>query len=162
MRCNEMIEKILNIKKLSYSSNLNAVSLKKKIEDIFDQETSTLVGKFTNKNEFTVYDKWTIITWYVPNFKRKSAYLNGEIIELEKGVLIKVTIKSNSILSIFAILSLIIGVVSTITAKLNVENNQLLFVGLVFIVVGILYYLIGIFLRNRLQKNFEQYVDLMG
>ena len=72
MRCNEMIEKILNIKKLSYSSNLNAVSLKNKIEDVFDQKTSTLVGKFTNKNEFTVYDKWTIITWYIPNFKRKS------------------------------------------------------------------------------------------
>jgi hypothetical protein len=153
-----MIEKILNIKKLSYSSTLNEVSLKKKIVGVFDQGTSTLVGKFTNKNEFIVYDKWTIITWYVPNFKRKSAYLKGEIVESENGVKINVSIKPNSILSIFAILSSLIGVGLAITA----DNDQLLFAGLVFITVGIIYYLIGIYLTNRLRKNFEHYLDLIA
>ena len=157
-----MIEKILSIKKLCYSSNLNAASLKKKIDGVFDEGTSTLIGKFTSKNEFTVYDKWTIITWYVPNFKRKSAYLYGEIVESENGVSINVTVKPNSILSIFAMLALLIGVVSTIAAGSNLENNQLLFLGLLFITVGILYYLIGMFLTNRLRRNFEHYLDLIS
>ena len=157
-----MIEKILGIKKLYYSSNLNAASLKKKIDGLFDEGTSTLIGKFTSKNEFTVYDKWTIITWYVPNFKRKSAYLYGEIVESENGVSINVTVKPNSILSIFAMLALLIGVASTIAAGSNLENNQLLFLGLLFITVGILYYLIGMFLTNRLRRNFEHYLDLIS
>jgi hypothetical protein len=44
-----MIEKILNTKKINYSSNLNEDNLKQKIEDIFQQSNLSFVGKFTCK-----------------------------------------------------------------------------------------------------------------
>lgn len=155
-----MIEKILTIKKASYSSNLNKEDLKKRIEDLFEQRALKLVGKFTSQNEFAAYDKWTIISWYIPNFKRNSAYLKGEIIKSEKGTLIKLKIKPNSALSIFSILSVLIGMITTIAAESIIENNQLLITGLIFIAVGIIYYSVGLFLRYRLQSNFEKYLDL--
>ena len=152
-----MIEKTLSIKKTNYSSNLNENNLKKKIEDIFKQKTTHLVGEFTSQNEFSAYDKWTIITWYLPNFKRKTAYLKGEIVKSEKGTLIKLNFKPNSIISIFAIISVIIGLIITITTE---SNNESSITGLIFIAAGIICYQIGIFLRNRLQNNFEKYLDL--
>ncbi len=96
----------------------------------------------------------------MPNSKRKSAYLKGKIIKSGKGTLIKLNSKPNSILSIFAILSVFIGIITTIAAELNKENNEFLSIGLIFITVGTISYPIGIFLRNRLRNNFEKYLDL--
>jgi hypothetical protein len=76
-----MIDKILNSKKTSYSSNVNEDNLKKKIEDIFEQRTLNVAGKFISPNEFAAHDTWTIIGWSMPNFKRKSAYLKRKIIK---------------------------------------------------------------------------------
>ncbi len=155
-----MIEKILNTKKINYSSNLNGDNLKQKIEGIFEQSNLSFVGKFTSQNEFTAYDKWTYITWYVPNFRRKTAYLKGKIIKSGKGTLIKLNIKPNPVISIFPILTLIIGIITIIVAESNNENNETLIFGLIIIAVGILFYLFGIFLRNRLRNNFKKYLDL--
>jgi len=155
-----MIEKLLNIKKTSYSINLKQDNLRKKIEDVFEQRTLSLTGQFTSPNEFAAYDKWSIIKWYMPNLKRKSAYLTGKILKSNKGTLIKLNTKPNSILSIFAVFSVFIGIIITIISKSNIENNQFLIIGFIFIIVGIICYPIGIFLRNRLQNNFEKYLDI--
>ena len=155
-----MIEKILNTKKIDYSSNLNGDNLKQKIEDIFEQSNLNFVGKFTSQNEFAAYDKWTYITWYLPNFKRKTAYLKGEIIKSGKGTLLKLIIKPNPVVSIFPILAAVIGIISIIVAELNNENNKTLIFGLILIGVGILFYLFGMFLRNRLHNNFKKFLDL--
>lgn len=155
-----MIGKILNSEKVNYSSKLNGDSLRQKIEDIFQQSTLSFVGKFTSQNEFAAYDKWSIISWYVPDFKRKSAYLKGEILNSEKGSLIKLNISSNPMLSIPPIISVLIGIIIIIATKSNIENTRFLIIGSVFIVVGILYYWIGIFSKNRLRKSFEKNLDL--
>lgn len=155
-----MIEKILNTKKINYSSNLNGDNLKQKMEDIFEQNNLNFVGKFTSQNEFTAYDKWTYITWYVSNFKRKTAYLKGEIIKSGTGTLIKLNIKPNPVISIFPVLAIIIGLITIIVAEPNNENNNTLFFGLIIIAVGILFYLFGMYLRNRLRNNFKKYLDL--
>ena len=155
-----MIDKTLNSKKTSYSSNVNEDNLKKKIKNIFEQRTLNVAGKFISLNEFAAYDTWTIIGWSLPNFKRKSGYLKGRIIKSGKETLIKLNSKLNSILSIFAILSVFIGIITTIAAELNKENNQFLSIGLIFITLGTVSYPIGIFLRNRLRNNFEKYLDL--
>ena len=152
-----MIAKILNTKIIKYSSNLNSDNLKQKIEDTFKQSNLSFVGNFTGKNEFSAYDKWTYIKWYVPNFKRKTAYLKGEILKSGKGSLIKLNIKPNPVLSIFPILTILIGIITIIVAKLN---NETLVFGFIIIAVGVLFYLFGMFLNNRLQNNFKNYLDL--
>jgi len=152
-----MIDKILNTKKINYSSNLSGDNLRQKIEDIFKQSNLSFVGKFTSQNEFETYDKWTYIAWYVPNFKRKTAYLYGEIINSGKGTLIKLNIKPNPVIAIFPILTLLIGIITIIVAE---SNDKSLIFGLIIIAVGIFFYLLGMFLRNRLRNNFKKHLDL--
>ncbi|TYB77352.1 hypothetical protein ES677_00900 [Bizionia gelidisalsuginis] len=152
-----MIKYILNTKKAHYSSNLNGDNLRQKIEDIFGQNNLKFVGKFTSQNAFEAYDKWTYIKWYVPNFKRKTAYLNGEIITSEKGSLLQLNIKPNPVIAIFPILTVLIGIITLIVAA---SNNKTLIFGLLIIVVAILFHLFGMFLRSRLQNNFKNHLDL--
>jgi hypothetical protein len=152
-----MIEKILNTRNINYSSNLNGDTLKQKIEDVFKQSNLSFVGKFTSQNEFETYDKWTYITWYVPNFKRKTAYLYGEIIKSGKGTLLKLNIKPNPVIAIFPILTILTGIITIIIAE---SNNKTLIFGLIIFAVGILFYLFGMFLTSRLRNNFKKYLDL--
>jgi len=152
-----MIEKILNTKKINYSSNLNVGDLRQKIEDVFKQSNLSFVGRFTSQNEFGTYDKWTYITYFVPNFKRKTAYLNGEIIKSGKGTLIKLNIKPNPVIAIFPIFTLLIGIFTIIVAE---SNDESLIFGLIIIAVGIFFYLMGMFFRNRLRDNFKKHLDL--
>lgn len=156
----EVIEKILNTQNINYSSNLNADNLKQKIVAIFAKSNLSFVGKFITQNGFAAADKWTYIKWYIPNFKRKTAYLNGEIIKTEKGSLIKLTIKPNPVVSIFPGLTILIGIIFIIVAELNNGNDKTRTFGIIVIVVGILFYLFGMFLRNRLRNNFKKYLDL--
>ena len=152
-----MIEKILNTKKINYSSNLNGDNLRQEIEDIFKQSNLSFVGKFTSQNEFETYDKWTYIKWYVPNFKRRTAYLYGKIKKSGNGTLLNLKIKPNPVVAIFPIFTVIIGIITLIVAQ---SNNQTLFFGLIIIAVGILFYLLGMFLNNRLRNNFKKHLDL--
>lgn len=152
-----MIEKLLNTKKINYFSNLNEDNLRQKIEGIFKQNGLSFVGKFTSQNEFKTYDKWAYTTWYMPNFKRKTAYLYGEIIKSGSGTLLKLNIKPNPVIAIFPILTILIGLITIIVAE---SNNKILMLGLIIIAVGILFYLFGMFLTSRLQNNFKKYLNL--
>lgn len=156
-----MIQNILNAEEINYSSNLNEERLKKRIEDLFEQRTLRVEGKLISENEFTAYDKWVVVGWNMPNLKRKAAYLKGEITKGEKGTLIKLKSKPNSVLPIFAILSTLIGVVITILALSNSMGDKFfLIIGFVFIVLGIIYYPMSTLLKNRLRKKFVKYLDL--
>ena len=118
-------------------------------------------GKLTSENEFTVYDKWSVIGWDMPNLKRKAAYLYGKITKGEKGTLVKLKIKPNSILPIFAILSTLFGVFITLKGLSNTEDdNFFLMIGLVFIALGVIYYPMSTLLKNRLRNKIVKYLDL--
>jgi len=156
-----MIKKILNTEEVSYSSNLNVENLKKRIEDLFEQRTLPVSGKLTSKNVFTAYDKWVVINWDMPNLRRKAAYLRGEITKGEKGTLIKLKVNPNSFLPIFAIIATLIGVLMTLITLSNTENNKsFLILGLVFIILGIVYYPMSTLIRNRLRNKIVKYLDL--
>lgn len=156
-----MMQQILNIDEISYSSNLNEEGLKSKIEDLFEKRTLGIVGKLTSENEFTVYDKLNVVGWSMPSLKRKAAYLYGKITKGEKGTLVKLTVKPNSILPVFAIASSIIGLVIAYTAMSNTENdNFFIIIGLVFIATGIIYYPISSLLKNRLRHKVVRYLNL--
>ncbi|MFC5195947.1 hypothetical protein ACFPH8_11445 [Bizionia hallyeonensis] len=155
-----MVDIILNTKKINYSSNLKADSLKNKIEELFNQSNSTFVGDFTNQNKFSVYDKWSVIAWDVPNFKRKSAYLEGEILKSAKGTLLNLNMRPNTMLSVGPILAVLFGIILIIATRLNTGNSRFQFIGLFFILVGILYYALGSYSRNRLLNNFEKNLGL--
>ena len=155
-----MISKILNTQNINYSSNLDGDNLKRKIEAIFEKSNLSFVGKFISQNEFAAADKWTYIKWYVPNFKRKTAYLHGEVIKTGKNTLLKLNIKPNPVVSIFPILTVLIGLIFVIVAEPQNENNGTLIFGLIIVAVGVLFYLFGMFLRNRLRNNFKKYLDL--
>ncbi|HTO16317.1 MAG TPA: hypothetical protein VLZ83_11130 [Edaphocola sp.] len=152
-----MIEKIFNSRKLNYSSNLNEENLKQKIEDLFNQSDLGFVGKFRNQNEFKVYDQWTYITWYIPNFKRKTAYINGQIIKSGNGTLLKLNIKPNPVIAILPIFTVLIGIISIMMAESNIKT---LIFGLIIIAIGVLFYLLGMFLTHRIQSNFKKYFEL--
>lgn len=156
-----MINKILNIEEISYSSNLNEENLKKKIEDLFEQRTLRVAGKFTSENKFTAYDKWVVISWDMPNLRRNAAYLRGKISIREKGTLINLQVKPNSILPIFAILSTLIGAVIALKSLSNSEDDKFfLMIGLFFIALGVIYYPVSTLLKNRLRNKIVKYLDL--
>lgn len=155
-----MIQKILNKEEVWYSSNLNEENLKKKIEDLFEQNTLRIAGKLTSENEFAAYDKWVVIGWDIPNLKRRSAYLKGEIVKGEKGTLIKLKVKPNSILPIFAVLFTLVGLILTLKAILNTENDKFFFFGLIFILLGVIYYPMSTVLRNRLRNKIVKSLSL--
>ncbi|WP_027126547.1 hypothetical protein [Gelidibacter mesophilus] len=152
-----MIDSILHPKHINYASNLNDANLKQKIETVFNQGALNFVGKFTSQNEFSAYDKWSVVTWYVPNFKRKAAYLTGTILKSEHGSLLKLNIKPNTLLSVVSLLSLVVGIFIIIAAG---SNTRFLIIGSFIALVGILYYAIGIFSIKRLRSSFETALDL--
>jgi len=156
-----MIQKILNIEEISYSSSLNEERLKKKIEDLFEQRTLRVAGKLTSENGFTVYDKWTVVGWDMPNLNRKAAYLYGKITTGEEGTLLKLKVKPNFILPIFAMLFTLIGVAMTLNALPKTEDDKsCLILGLALIALGIIYYLMSTLLKNRLRNKIVKYLSL--
>src|SRR5690606_39701778 len=66
----------------------------------------------------------TYIKWYVPNFKRRTAYLYGKIIKSGKDTLINLKIKPNPVVAIFPILTVLIGLIFIIIAELNNERSE--------------------------------------
>ena len=79
------------------------------------------------------------------------------MLKKKKGTLIKLNIKPNPVISVFPVLTILIGIITIIIAKLN---NETLVFGLIIIAVGVLFYLFGMLLNNRLQNNFKNYLDL--
>lgn len=152
-----MINLLFNTKTVNYSSNLNGDNLKQKIETIFKDRNLSFVGKFTSQNEFETYDKWTYIKWYVPNFKRRTAYLYGKLIKSGKETLISVNIKPNPVVAVVPLIILLVGIIITIIAR---SSNESLVFGIIIVAIGVLYYLLGMFFTNRLRKNFGKYLDL--
>ena len=152
-----MTENLMPITNANYSSELTEDRLKHKMDEIFGEQTTTFVGQFTSPSEFAAYEKWSVISWYVPNIKRKAAYLKGEILKSGKGTLIKMNFRPNSMLSIASVVSVVVGIMIIIAAG---SNMRFLIIGSFFVLVGILYYSLGIFSRNRLRSNFEKILDL--
>lgn len=157
----ELIQGILNTQEVSYFSNLNKDRFKERLDNLFVQKALNFKGKFTDNNEFVAYDKLNVIGWNMPNLRRKSAYLKGEITQEENRTLVKLEVKPNSILPIFAILAILGGCIITITALSNIENDKFFSVfGLVLIALGVIYYPVSSLLRNRLRNKIVEYLDL--
>jgi hypothetical protein len=156
-----MIQKILNIEEACYSSNMNEESLKRKIEDLFEQRNLQVAGRITGDHEFTAYDERAVITWRMPNLKRKAAYLKGKITSGEKGTLIKLRVQPNSALPLFAFVSAIVGLVCTaLVLSLAKDEKFLLIIGLVFIALGVIYYPISTLFKNRLRNKVVKHLGL--
>jgi hypothetical protein len=156
-----MQERILNASSASYSSNLSLENLKQKISNLNNKKTLPFSGKLQSENEFSVYDKRNVIGWNNPDVRRKSAYLNGKFSQSETGALVYLIIKPNSFLPVFAIVSVIIGIIFALIASFIMNNDNFLFmISLIFIVLGVFYYPFSTYFRNRLQNNIVKYLDL--
>ena len=154
-----MIHKILNIRTKNYLSDLSGDNLKQQIKTIFQQNNMALAAKLVDENEFVAYDRANYITWPVPNFKRKTAYLKGIITQTATGTSINLYTKPHPLITIFPIFLLLIGIIFIIKAGLIAENRATLIFGVIVIAVGIGFYLTGILFRRRLQNNFKKYLD---
>ena len=154
---------ILNTEEIVYSSNLKIEKLKENIENLFEQNTSlSIVGKLTNRDEFTAYDKSVVINWSMPNLRRKSAYLSGKITEVENGSSIKLKVTPNTFLPVFGFFAILVGIILTgviIVSKVNFGKFSLFF-GLGLTIVGIVYYTASTFYRNRLKNKVVKYLSL--
>lgn len=155
------IQKILNFEEINYTSNLNKDHFKQKLSELFSKK-NPISGKIINENQFTAYSKWNIIGWHMPYLRRKTAYLKGEILSKEKGTLIKLQIKPNSILPIFSILATLTGIVMTTLVLTNRVNHKYFSImSLTFLAFGILYYPLSIFFRNQLRNKIVKKLDLI-
>lgn len=158
-----MIDKILNIERLEYKSNLTTQDFKNKLDTIFNQGTFkfkyNLSGKFINNYEFKATDKWTIGV-YIRSFENDPAYLKGKIKETGDGLILNVTVRPNSIFSIFGFIFPIAGIFAMFATGFGSTSEDGLIAGLTFILIGLIFYPLGRFLRNRLRNKFEQYLDL--
>jgi len=156
-----MIQQILNTEEVSYSSNLNAESLKQRIEDIFAQSSLRFKGKLTSEDEFSAYSKLVVIGWSMPNLKRKAAYLTGKITAGEKGTTVNLAVNPNSILPIFAILATLVGLILSLVAFSSTQDDKfLLFIGSIFMVLGLVYYPLSSLFRNRLRNQIVKSLGL--
>ncbi len=154
---------ILNTEEVVYASNLKSENLKEKINKLFNQNTAIpLVAKHSNDAEFTAYDKFVAINWSMPNLKRKSAYLKGQITESENGSLIKLKLSPNTFLPVFGFFATLGGIILTAMAILSTADlgNVVLFLGLTFTIVGLVYYTASTYFRNRLKNKIVDYLSL--
>ena len=159
----ELKQIILNTEEIVYSSNLKIENLKENIKNLFEQNTSlSIVGKLTNRDEFTAYDKSVVINWSMPNLRRKSAYLSGKITEVENGSLIKLKVTPNTFLPVFGFFAILVGIVLTgvvLVSKVSFGKFSLFF-GLGLTIVGIVYYTASTFYRNKLKNKVVKYLSL--
>jgi len=157
-----MINRILNTKEINYTSSLDKENLIIKLKSLFEQETIRLNGKFISENEFSAYENMNIIGWYMPNLRRKSTYLKGEISQQNNIILIKLKVISNPILPISAIIFMLGGSLITFIALLTIQKESFfLFFGPTLTALGFLYYLLSITLRNRVLKKIVKYLGLV-
>ncbi|MDT0295108.1 hypothetical protein ACFQ3R_04675 [Mesonia ostreae] len=151
------MDRILNTRSTMYSSSLSDTDLRDALEKLFKEKKLKFIGKFKSLYEFEAYDTWTYITWYVPNMRRQMAYLKGKIIKSEKGSILNLNLKPNPVIAIFPILLISIGIIISLIALFQ---NEISIFGMVLIAVGIVFYLFGVFLKNRLERNFQKHLDL--
>ncbi|MBT7620852.1 MAG: hypothetical protein HN593_00330 [Lentimicrobiaceae bacterium] len=156
-----MLQRILNVEEVIYSSNLNEENLMRRVENLFEQKSLGLAGKIISEDEFTAYEKLIVIGWDMPYLRRKAAYLKGKITQGEKGTLIKLKVSPNSFLPIFAIVAAITGVIITLIGLLNTHADKLFLIfGIAFFTLGIVYYPVSTILRNRLKNKVTKYLNL--
>ena len=157
-----MLKKILNTQELNFSSSRSQDDLTSRLNELFQQESAGLEGKFTSKNEFTAYDKLVIIGWDMPNLHRKSAYLKGTITKGEKGTLLGLKVIPNSILPIFAVLAGLAGIIIALITLLKPGHDQyILIFGLIMLALGLIYYPLSTLFRNRLLNKVLKNLELV-
>ena len=119
-----------------------------------EQASMHLKGSITSEHSFAVYDTWNVVGWNMPGFKRKAAYLMGSITQGVDGPRVNLKVKPNAILPFFGIVSTLIGLIVSIMALSKTGEPRFLWaLGLTFFSLGIIYYLLGSFLRTRLQNK---------
>lgn len=157
-----MIQKLLKIEETTYTTNLSQNTIIEMINSLFEKKNMGISGEVLKKNIFTAHDKMNVIGWNMPNTKRKAAYLRGKISKGQNNqTLINLEVNPNTILPLFAIVSIFIGTVISLFARFNYSENQFIFIiGLVFIAFGIIYYPLSILLKNRLRNKFVKFLKL--
>lgn len=153
-------QKILNIEETSYSSNLSPDIIKDKVKTLFDDKSAGVSGTVISENEFDAHENLNIVLWNMPNLKRKSAYLKGNISKVDNGS--KITLKSmpNTNVMGFAFLAIITGIVLLVASLVLNYDTIFVILGIFFLLVGIIYYPINSALRNRLREKVVKYLDL--
>ncbi|MGQ1786013.1 MULTISPECIES: hypothetical protein [unclassified Saccharicrinis] len=156
-----MIDKILNFQRIEYESKMSIHDFKSRLSSIFDQKgfKYNLSGKFTTELDFKATDKWTIGI-YIRSFENDPAYLKGKIKDSKEGIIVDVTVRPNSIFSLFGLLFPLVGLIALISTDFGKTDEEALGVGIGFIVFGLICYPIGNYLRNRIRNKFEEYLEL--
>lgn len=157
----KLIPVLLNSTETNYRSTFNEELLKSKVSELNEQGTLSLKGSLKSEHGFSVYDTWNVVGWNMPGLKRKAAYLMGSVTQGVDGPRVNLKVKPNAILPVFGIVSTLIGLIVSIMALSKTGEPRLLWaLGLTFFSVGLIYYILGSFLRTRLQNKLIKYLDL--
>ncbi|PTM05863.1 MAG: hypothetical protein DA405_02075 [Bacteroidetes bacterium] len=157
----KLIPVLLNSSETNYRSKLSEELIMNKIAALKEQASLRLKGSITSEHRFSVYDTWNVVAWNMPGFKRKAAYITGSITAEDEGQRISLKVKPNAILPVFGIVSSLAGLILTLISFTSGRESVFLFsIGLCFLVLGFIYYLLGRFLRSRLLNKLIKYLDL--
>lgn len=137
-----------------YSSELGSENLLMKIRKVLDDQHNGISGRVMDNMSFTAFHQMNVIGWSMPGLKRKSAYLSAEILDEEKGSIIRMKTAPNAVLSLFSIVAFTLGlsIILYFISHQLMDNTVLLF-GLVMILLSIAYSFSAKILRDRLKNR---------
>ena len=158
-----MLLKILNIERVDYFSKMKLDDFLARINNLSDRNSSKLgydiSGKLFSHNRFRFSKRFKLFGAEIKSIESDLSYVNGKVIE-NNGLNIKVWIRPNAVFSIFGILFSVVGIIAFIDYFFNSASVESLIVGILFILIGPICYLIGKEQREKLKKQFESYFNL--
>ncbi|TPN87822.1 SoxR reducing system RseC family protein [Aquimarina algicola] len=164
-----MINQILNIKKLEYTSQQSFEDIKKTLDEIIDPETSAqkynTVGKRYGDKMYKIKEDTPRYWWHNNKHleEQEKASLIIKIKPTTNGTHLNITARPNFTGSIFAILFPLIGIFFSWIFETTKEGySALLVLGLPFIGLGLYLYLEGRYFRNRFLKRIISYLDIQN
>lgn len=147
-----MLDKILNTKEYVIYSTDEIAKIRLRLENLFNKKESSVSGKFINPKSFSAHDSGVIVAWSMPYLSRQSAYLSGKILKnKDGGVDVKLSLRPNMILPIMAMAIILAGLVF-VGISLQAESKHLI-AGAILLVLGLSYYPISSYFRNRLRNK---------
>lgn len=147
-----MIDRILNTQEFVINSSHKAAQIRLGLENLFSNKESNVSGKFTNRKSFSAHDGAVIVAWSMPYLSRQSTYVSGKIIENKNGgVDVKLSLRPNMILPVMAMAIILAGLVF-IGISIQAESKHLI-AGAILLMLGLSYYPISSYFRNRLRNK---------
>ncbi len=142
---------IFNARRYCYKSSLDKEAIVNEIKKMIAENSREMSGKIKENYEFKINSKWQIGA-LIRNFETSPAYLIGKIVEEDKQNKIYVAIRPNFIFAILGYALPLAGLLEFYFCTILCVTAKYL----PFVIIGVLFFFLGNYLRNNLKKSFEK------